>query len=192
MRESTFWYFLAHRALEQASGPLARVMASLDHRATELSLPIRYPPQHAMAWAVLLQLFAIAAPYRESAGRFGFEMMLAGFDRVFAPKGFAKVVLERSLGNLQSPALPGRTNDESIADTFLANGMRPIDEQQVDRANDAFILQSCLTDRIMFGLGKEAVRPPGNLWAETSAEYGRRRPGFFRRQFADANKWLFK
>ncbi len=192
MRESTFWYFLAHRALEQSSGSLSRVIASLDQRAKELSLPVHYPAQHAMAWAVLLQLFAVAAPYRESAGRFGFEMMLAGFDRVFAPKGFAKVVLERSLGNLQSPALPGRTNDETIADTFLANGMKLIDERQVDRADDGFILQSCLTDRVMFGLGKEAVRPPASLWADTSAEYGRRRPGFLRRQFSDANTWLFK
>ena len=192
MRESTFWYFLAHRALEQSSGPLSRVIASLDQRAKELSLPIHYPAQHATAWAVLLQLFAVAAPYRESAGRFGFEMMLAGFDRVFAPKGFAKVVLERSLGNLQTPALPGRTNDETVVDTFLANGMKLIDERQVDRADDASILQACLTDRIMFGLGKEAVRSPSSLWVDTCNEYGRRRPGFLRRQFSDANRWLFK
>lgn len=166
-------------------------MASLDHRANELSLPIHYPPQHATAWAVLLQLFAVSGPYRESAGRFGFEMMLAGFDHVFSPKGFAKVVLERFLGNLQSPALPGRTSDETITDTFLANGMKLINEKNVDPANDGFVLQSCLTDRLMFGLGREAVRPPANLWAETSVEYGHRRPGFFRRQFSNPNKWLF-
>jgi len=191
MRESTFWYFLAHRALERSFGVLGRVLASLDHRANELSLPIHYPHQHATAWAVLLQLFAIASPYRESAGRFGFEMMLAGFDHVFAPKDFSKVVLERSLGNLQSPALPGRTHDETIVDTFLANGMKLTNEEAVDPGNDRLILQSCLTDRIMFGLGREAVRPPVTLWQETTAEYESRRPGFFRRQFSDPNKWLF-
>lgn len=190
-RESTFWYFLAHRALDASSRVLGRVLASLDHRAKELSLPVHYPSQHATSWAVLLQLFAVASPHRGVGGRFGFEMMLAGFDRVFAPKGFAKVVLERSLGNLQSPALPGRTHEETIADTFLANGMKLIDEKLVPSGLDGVILQSCLTDRIMFGLGKEAVRPPACLWAETAAEYGRRRPGFFRRQFTDPNKWLF-
>lgn len=191
MGESTFWYFLAHSALERSSSVLGRVFASLDHRAQELSLPIHYPPQHAKAWAVLLQLFAVASPYRDSAGRFGFTMMLAGFDHVFAPKGFSQVVLERSLGNVQSPALPGRTHDETIVDTFLANGMKLIDEKAVDPGNDGLILQSCLTDRIMFGLGREAVRPPADLWSETAAEYSRRRPGFFRRQFSDPNKWLF-
>jgi hypothetical protein len=44
-----------------------------------------------MAWAVLLQLFSVAAPYRESAGRFG-----------FAPKGLAKVVLN-ALSPISSP-----------------------------------------------------------------------------------------
>lgn len=191
MRESTFWYFLAHRALDASSRSLGRVLASLDHRAKELSLPIHYPSQHATAWAVLLQLFAIASPYRESGGRFGFEMMITGFDHVFAPKGFAKVVLERSLGNLQSPALPERTHDETIVDTFLANGMKLIDEKAVDPGYDGVILQSCLTDRIMVGLGREAVRPPAGLWAETIAEYRRRRPRFVRRQFSNPNKWLF-
>ena len=173
------------------SGIAAHVLASLDHRAKELSLPVHYPSQHATAWAVLLQLFAVASPYREKSGRRGFEMMLAGFDHVFAPKGFAKVVLERSLGNLQSPAFPGRTHDESIADTFLANAMKLIDEQSLDPELDRIILQTCLTDGIMFGLGKEAVRSPADLWAETTAEYVRRRPGLFRRHFSDPNKWLF-
>ena len=106
MRESPFWYFLARRDLECSAESLARVLKSLQHRAAELSLPIHYPWEHASAWAVLLQLFEVAGPYREVAGRFGYEMMLAGFDRVFRPKGFSKEVLSRLLGNLRSPAFP--------------------------------------------------------------------------------------
>jgi len=119
-------------------------------------------------------------------------MMLSGFDHVFAPKGFSEIVLTRTLGNFQSPALPGRTYDETIVDTFLANGMKLVDEKNVDPANDGIILQSCLTDRLMFGLGMQVVRPPEGLWEATTVEYERRRPGFFRRQFTDPNKWLFK
>ena len=59
MRESPFWYFFARRNLERSAQSLARVLESLQHRATELSLPIHYPWEHASAWAVLLQLFEV-------------------------------------------------------------------------------------------------------------------------------------
>jgi hypothetical protein len=132
MRESPFWYFLARRDLESAAPFRARVFESLEHRAAELSLPIHYPREHASAWAVLLQLFEVAGTYREVAGRFGYEMMLAGFDHVFRPKGFSKEVLSRLLGNLGSPAFPDRTRNETIVDTFLANAMKLINENAVD------------------------------------------------------------
>ena len=191
MHESPFWYFLARRALDWSADTLARVLGSLEDRAAELSLPIHYPRQHASAWAILLQLLEVAGPYREVGGRFGYKMMLAGFDHVFGPKGFSKEVLSRLLGNLRSPAFPDRTRDETIVDTFLANAMKLIDESAVDPGDDAIILQSCLTDSLVLNLGREAVRPPEELWETTSAEYLRRRPGFIRRQFSDPNSWLF-
>lgn len=191
VRESPFWYFLARRALDRSADTLAGVLGSLEHRAVELSLPIHYPREHASAWAVLLQLFEVAGPYREVTGRFGFEMILAGFDHVFGPKGFSKEVLSRLLGNLNSPAFPDRTRDETIVDTFLANAMKLTDENAIDPGDDAIIMQSCLTDSVMLDLGREAVRPPERLWETTSAEYACRRPGFIRRQFADPNSWLF-
>jgi len=191
VRESPFWYFLARRALERSADTFAGVLGSLEYRAAELSLPIHYPREHASAWAVLLQLFEVAGPDREVAGRFGFEMMFAGFDHVFGPKGFSKEVLSRLLGNLRSPAFPGRTRDETIVDTFLANAMKLTDEDAVDSGHDATIMQSCLTDSVMLDLGREAVRPPEGLWETTTAEYVRRRPGFIRRQFSDPHSWLF-
>lgn len=191
MRESPFWYFLARRSLGLSSNNLSRVLESLEQRAAHLSLPIHYPREHASSWAVLLQLFQVAEPYRQAGGRFGYEMMLAGFNHVFGPEEFAKEVLSRLLGNLRSPAFPDRTRDETIVDTFLANAMKLINEDDVDPGDDAIILQSCLTDGIMFNLGSEAVRPPGQFWETMSAEYRRRRPGFIRRQFSDPNSWLF-
>ena len=191
MRESPFWYFLARRDIECSAESLSRVLKSLQHRAAELSLPIHYPWEHASAWAVLLQLFEVAGPYREVAGRFGYGMMLAGFDRVFRPKGFSKEVLSRLLGNLRSPAFPGRTSNETIVDTFLANAMKPTSKKAVDPGDDGSIMQSCLTDSLMLSLGAEAVRPPEQLWETTRTEYLRRRPGFIRRQLSDPNSWLF-
>jgi hypothetical protein len=55
---------LPYRELDDAVGPL-------EDRAAELSLPLHYPREHASAWAVLLQLFEVAGPYREVAGRHG-------------------------------------------------------------------------------------------------------------------------
>lgn len=191
VRESSFWYFLARRALEHSADTLASALGPLEDRAAELSLPIYYPRAHASAWAVLLQLFEVAGPYREVAGRLGFAMMLAGFDHVFSPKGFSEEVLNRLLGNLRSPAFPGRTRDETIVDTFLANAMKPTDESPVDPGEDAVIMQSCLTDNVMRDFGRQVVQPPEGLWETTITEYMRRRPGFIRRQFSDPNSWLF-
>ena len=191
MRESPFWYFLAHRALESSAESLPRVFESLQHRASELSLPIHYPREHASAWAVLLQLFEVAWPYREVTGRLGYGMMLAGFDHVFGPKGFSKVVLSRLLDNLRSPAFPGRIHNETVVDTFLANAMKLTNENAVDPEEDVVIMLSCLTDSLMLSLGTKAVRPPERLWESTITEYLRRRPGFLRRQFSDPNSWLF-
>ncbi len=191
VHETAFWYLLARRALEHSADTLAGVLGPLEDRAAELSLPIHYPREHASTWAVLLQLFEVAGPYREVAGRFGFVMMHAGFDRVFRPKGFSKEVLIRLLDNLRSPAFPGRTRDETIVDTFLANAMKLTDEKAVDPGDDAVIMQSCLTDSAMRDFGRQVVQPPEGLWETTITEYVRRRPGFIRRQFSDPNSWLF-
>lgn len=191
LRESPFWYFPARRGLDRSGDLLAGVLESLERRATELSLPIHYPRAHASTWAVLLQLFEVAGPYRGEMERFGYEMMLAGFDHVFSPKGFSKEALSRLLANLSSPAFPNRTREETIADTFLANAMRLIDPNAIDPGHDALIMQTCLTDTIMCDLGRKAVHPSAGLWEATAAEYVRRRPGFIRRQFSNPNSWLF-
>ena len=201
LRESPFWYFLARRDLECSAQTLTRVIASLQHRATELSLPIHCPREHASAWAALLRLFEMAQPYQEVAGRFGYEMMHAGFDRVFVPKGFSKQVLSRLLGNLRSPAFPSRTRDHTVVDTFRANAMQLTEDpvaQAVGRAEALGrrdvrrIMESCLTDGVMLSLGAEAVRPPEDLWDTTVKEYLRRRPGFIRPQFSNVDSWLFE
>jgi len=76
-------------------------------------------------------------------------------------------------------------------DTFLVNAMKVTDEKVVDPDDYAVIMQSCLTDSVMRVFGGEVVQPPEGLWETTITEYGRRRPGFIRRQFSDPNSWLF-
>jgi hypothetical protein len=189
--ESPFWYFLAHRAADPAHRTLPSILDGLNERARELELPIVYKVPHALTWAVACQLFIITQPRSDILGRIGFGVMLAGFDRVLAPKGFVEIAFKRILGNIESPSFPGRERDDSIVDTFLANGLKLVDEEAVDRSLDHVILAACLSDDTMLSIGRDACRPPFELWDSSVTEYSRRRPGAFRRMFADPNKWLF-
>ena len=189
--ESPFWYFLAHRAIDAAHQTLPPILDGLNERARELELPIVYKVPHTLAWAVACQLFLITQPRSDSLGRMGFGVMLTGFDRVLAPKGFAEVAFKRILANIESPSFPGRSRDDSIADTFLSNGLKLVDEVAVDPSLDHVILATLLSDETMLSLGRDACRPPSELWDNTVAEYTRRRPGALRRMFTDPNKWLF-
>lgn len=190
--ESPFWYFLAHKAVDAANQGLPAIFNKLNARAKELDLPIIYRAPHALTWAVLCQLFFITQPKAENLGRIGFEVMLIGFDRVLAPKGFAKMGFERIIGNIKSPSFPDRSRDDSIVDTFLANGLKLVDEESIDPSMDNAILAVCLSDETMLSLGRDVCRPTPNLWDVTVAEYEQRRPGMFLRMFTDPNKWLFE
>ena len=189
--ESPLWYFLAHRAVAAAEQRLPSVFSDLNHRAVELDLPIAYQAPHALAWAVICQLYIVTQPRADSFGPIGFRIMRAAFSRVLSPKGFVDLALGRIIGNIKDPSSPGRSPDESMVDTFLANGLKLIDQEQVDPSLDHNILTTCLTDSTMFSLGATACSPPEDLWNGTVIEYDRRRPGAFRRNFSDPNRWLF-
>jgi hypothetical protein len=189
--ESPFWYFLAHRTVDAAYQTLPPILDALNGRARELGLPIAYKIPHALVWAVACQLFIITQPKSDSIGRTGFRVMVAGFDRVLAPKGFAEVAFNRIIGNINSVAFPGRSRDESIVDSFLSNGLKIVDQDAVDPSLDHAILEACLSDEIMLSVGREACLTSSDIWDSTVDEYSKRRPGMLRRMFSDPNKWLF-
>lgn len=187
--ESPFWYFLAHRAVDETNRTLPAVLDNLNKRSKVLGLPIVYKIPHALAWAVACQLYNVTQPKSDAFGKMGFGVMLSAFDRVLAPKGFARICFERVLGNIAAPAFPGRSREDSVADTFLANG-KTVGEEVMD-SQWPTILEACLSDDIMLSLGRDACHPSADLWDSTITEYSRRRPGGFRRMFTDPNKWLF-
>lgn len=76
-------------------------------------------------------------------------------------------------------------------DTFLANGLKLIDEEGTDPSLDVEIMGACLSDPEMHALGERACRPSSTLWDETLLEYSRRRPKWLARELTDPNKWLF-
>ncbi len=189
--ESPFWYFLARRAMDAAHQDLPHIIDQLNERAEKLDLPIVFRAPHALGWAVICQLFIVTQPRANSIGRVGFGVMLEAFDRVLAPKGFADTGFQWILGNIKSPSFPERSRDDSIVDTFLANGMKLMNEESIEPPMDHAILAACLSDERMLSLGRSVCHPPPDLWEDTIAEYLRRRPGWFRRYFSDPNSWLF-
>lgn len=96
------------------------------------------------------------------------------------------------LHNIQDPAFPGRSRDESVVDTFLANGLKLVDERAINPSDDARIMSTCLVDMQMHSIGERACQPSPTLWDDTVREYAQRRPGWVRRQLSDPNKWLFE
>lgn len=170
---------------------LPPVLDGLNERAAQLALPLVYREPHAVAWAVVCQLFFITQTKAGGLGRIGFSVMQIGFGKVLGPKGFVETAFQRIIGNIHNPAFGGRASDDSIVDTFLANGLKLIDENHVDPAADEAILSTCLQDRTMHDLGGQACRARPDLWDETVEVYTRRRPGWFRRSFSDPHGWLF-
>lgn len=187
--ESPFWYFLAHRAVDQANRTLPAVLDNLNERSKVLGLTIFYEIPHALAWGVACQLYNVTQPKSDTLGKMGLGVMLSAFDRVLSPKGFARICFERIIGNIAAPAFPGRSREDSVADTFLANG-KTMGEEGMD-SQWPTILEVCLSDEIMLSLGRDASRPSVDLLDSTINEYSKRRPGGFRRTFTDPNKWLF-
>lgn len=189
--ESPFWYFLAHRTKTRAELDLGDLLHRLNNRADELGIPIVFSAPHAVAWGVLCRLFNDVQSRSSSLDRMAFSVMKIGFGHVFMPKSFVDTAFQRILQNIQEPAFPGRSRDDSVVDTFLANALKLVEEDSIDKGFDAQILAACLGDDQMHALGCQVCQPARGLWDEAVKEYASRRPGWLRRQFGDPNTWLF-
>lgn len=189
--DSPFWYLLAVRVWEKAKVDLIPILEALNERATRLELPITYDKEESLSWAVICQLFMLSKTENPSSSKFVFSQMMSGFGHAFTPNEFPRMGFERILNNLSSPSFPGRNFEESIADTFLANGLTLTNESKIDPSMDSNILSACLADSTMLSLGKKAVTPPSGLWGSVMDYYSKRRPGFFRRMFTNTKGWLF-
>ena len=189
--ESPFWYFLAHRARSGAEAEISGLFTVLNHRAENLGLPVVFQAPHALAWAIICRLFNDTQSRATSLDKMAFTVMKLGFGHLFGPKEFVETAFHRILGNIQAPAFVGRSRDESVVDSFLANGLKLVDERSIDPARDAQIIEACLSDGEMHALGQRACRPSPTLWNDTVREYSGRRPAWLVRQFTDPNKWLF-
>jgi hypothetical protein len=187
--DAPFWYLLAKRVMKRAQTNLPFLFESLSKRASELELPITYGGTKSLSWAVICHLFVLYDVNAPTMGRKGFSRMTAGFKRAFEPRRFPQIAIKRIVANITYPFSPDRTIKESVADTFLANGLT-VTEEYDDTSWDDIILSRSIADPEMMSLCDRIVTPPSDIWEYTVQYYTQHRPGFFYRLSFNARNWL--
>lgn len=189
-KDTQFWELLALRAKDGAEVRLVPLFDALTLQAARLELPVTFGGLKSISWALICQLFALYQEELPTAKRTVYLRMIAGYKRGFQPSRFAPVAIRRIVANISYPSSPGRTVRESIADTFLANGLS-VTDQYDDTSLDEVILSRSFADPTMMKLCDRVVTPPAGVWDQAVVAYGQQRPGFLRRFSSDIHHWIF-
>lgn len=194
--ESTFWYFLARRTREAVSTQIDESLELMNLRAGECQLPIEWKRDSAILWATACRLFMLSKLHFPEMSRWGFSSLCRGASALFSPRAFFDLALRRVIDNVNSPAFAGREPLDSVADTFALGSASYSGPGRSAEGSPPLVLQApmtqwVVTDDIVHKASVLAVILEDRFWEECVAEYAQRRPGWFRRQFTDANKWLF-
>ncbi|MBN2255837.1 MAG: hypothetical protein JW736_09020 [Deltaproteobacteria bacterium] len=189
LNDAPFWYLLARRMYGHSEEELQPLFDSLNRRSKALGLPIVFSGVKALSWAVVCRVFVFYDQRASAMGRTGYLRMVNGSKQAFSHGRFAPVAFKRLVANIAYPSSPDRTVTESIADTFLANGLT-VTEEYNDSSWDDIILSRSLSDAEMMELCDRIIRPPAGLWEDVVANYGRHRPGFFSRVFFNLKSWI--
>ena len=194
--ESTFWYFLARRTREAVSTQIDESLELMNFRAAECQLPIEWKRDSAVLWATVCRVFLLAKVRFPEMSRWNFGSFHRGASAMFSPTGFFDLALRRAIDNVNSPAFVGREPLDSVADTFVLGSASYSGPGRSAEGSPPLILQEpivqwIVTDDVVHKAALLAVLSEDEFWQECVAEYIQRRPGWCRRQFTDANKWLF-
>jgi len=187
--DAPFWHLIAVRVFENGEATLPALFDALTQRAGELGLPIAFGDRKSISWAVICRLFLLFNTKVPGLDRKGYGRMIAAFKRVFTPGRFVSLGMKRIVANITYPSSPHRTMKESVADTFLANGLNVTDKYD-GAAWDEIILNKSLADPAMMSLCDQVVTPPPGLWNEVNALYAANRPGYLSRLTFNMRNWL--
>lgn len=189
--DSSFWYLIAKEVRRRAESDLTPLLDSLNREMTRLELPVTFGGQRSTLWAVMCQLFVLYDSQARSLNRVGYLKMMLGFKRALTTQShFPQVAFRRIVANISYPSAPGRTIRQSIADTFLANGLSPA-EGYTDSSMDAHILSTGFSDPAVMSLCDQAITPPAGVWEGTAASYPANRPDLLQRVYDDLITWIF-
>ena len=189
LNDAPFWYLLARRVYRSAEGELPSLFDSLNRRSSELELPVIFSGIKALSWAVICRLFVLYNRRASTMKRKGYLRMVGGTKRALDHRRFPLIAFKRLVANIAYPSSPDRTVKESIADTFLANGLTAT-EKYTDSSWDDIILSRSLADVEMMSLCDQIVTPPTGLWEDAVDYYESHRPGFFYRFSFNVKSWI--
>jgi len=182
LQDAPFWYLIAGESLRRGNPELEPLFQRLTDRAGALGLPVAYGGRKSLYWAVSGRLYLLYESHAPDLKRSGFRHMIRGFQCAFSPTLFPKAAVGRILANIASPSSPGRSIAETVADTFMANGLS-VTEAYEGAESDGWILKTCLDDEGIMALSREAVTPTEGLWDRVTAFYEKNRPGWYYRLF---------
>ncbi|MDD5475272.1 MAG: hypothetical protein PHU03_02020 [Syntrophales bacterium] len=187
--ESQFWETAGSLLKKGNEEELPFLFDSLSERALTLNLPITFSGVRSDAWALICRIFVLYQDRMSFLGRKEYRAMISGTKRIINAN-FASTAFKRIAANITYPSSPGRTMRESVADTFLANGLT-VTEGYKGPAMDDVILSESLADREMMDICNRVVTPPPGLWEEAEHTYPSFRPGPMARQFLKIYFWIF-
>jgi len=189
-KDSQFWELVARAVTHRGESALPPLFEALSAKSLEQDIPVTFGGVKSLSWARICQIFLLYQDRMPAFGRKEYLAMIAGSKRVFRPSHFARIAVRRIVANISYPSSPGRTMKESVADTFLANGLT-VTEGYEGSSMDGLILSRALADIGIMALCDRVVTPPSDLWSEVAAAYGKRRKGIIQRKWEDLWFWIF-
>jgi hypothetical protein len=190
--ESTFWYYVGHRVWDDVAAQIEESLGPLDSEAKKAGFPLEWDRGLAVPWATICRVYLLSKEHVPDLGPREFEALRRGVSASISPRGFFEHALKRILGNVEQPALPGRQLVDSLADTFALASIRYLVADLDAELLHPRVLEWVVTDYLVHQAALLAIASERDFWAACEGEYRRRRPGWFRRTFSNADTWLFE
>lgn len=187
--ESGFWETLAGMLKQAGSRDLPPLFQSLSRRSAQLNLPVGFGGAKSEGWALVCRLLLAYHNHTPPLGRREFLALKAGTKRAVNAR-FTSAAFRRAAANIAWPSTPGRSIADSLADTFLVNGLSTIGGYG-GRGDDSDIITALLGDDEAMNLARVITEPPEGMWQEAGTHYRSNRPGFVKRTVQDLHSLMF-
>jgi len=189
--ESAFWYYVGHKLWNASTNEMNESLNPMNVRAAGANIPVEWKPDKAIPWATCCRAYILSKQNISNIGRLHFQAFVRGMTASIGPRGFFDHALHKIMGNVQNPALPNRIIVDSVADTFAAASMTYKISDDLAESIHGSILEWVVTDQVIHAAALLAISTRKDFWEESVDEYGMQRPGWLRRNFTSADKWLF-
>lgn len=192
LSESTFWYYFGHLVWDNVSTQINESLIPMNEKAKELGIPVEWKHKQAIPWATCCRVYILSKQHVPNISRKQFQALRTGVSASISPRDFFSHALQRILGNVDQPALPNRQMTDSVADTFAVGSINYLVPDNVAEKIHARVLEFVVKDEIIHGAALLAIASENKFWDHRVEEYRKRRPGWIKRIFSNADKWLFQ